>query len=477
MQSNSLRLGSHVLSIGKNPKGDNAAFFIDQIDSSGNWIGGGVAPFDMHGYTYSDPNWYLGGDMAVAPNGTVYLLGLYDQSIYFTGSSYSLNEYYNNQYFLATWNSTNGWLHAENLPLNINHEAKIALDTNGTLYLVGKCEYNTYMNLQSYSSGGCIAKRSVGWDWIHHGGGSCEIDAVTASTNGAYFAGKNGCSFSGISSSSGTFNYGGMIHVSKTGKYQADWAIQSTTSSNFNPKAISIDSNYDLYVGGHFSNSVNFDSNVGIQSGGQNDGFLVKAGSNGTWSWAISLGGTGYDGVIDIDTLENDTIGVVGMKTGTISVGLNTLASNGRAFVAVANSLGGWIWASQMNNVGQTPDYSYARAITSSSNNTLSVAGELVESTTVGLTTIDTPGGTDIFVAKMSADSDGDQITDNLDNCPSIFNNAQSDLDLDNLGDLCDSDDDGDGIYDTSDSCYQGEIGWLSNNTTDHDSDGCRDAM
>ena len=477
MQSNSLRLGSHVLSMGDNPKGEGAAFFIAQIDSNGNWIGGEVAPFDMNGLSDNYPKWYLGGDMAVAANGTVYLLGLYDQSIYFDGSNYSLNEYYTNQYFLASWNATNGWLHAENLPLNDNEEAKIALDGNGTLYLVGKCQYNTYMNLQSYSSGGCIAKRSVGWDWIHHGGGSCEIDAVAANTNGAYFSGKFGCSFTGTSSSSASFNYGGLIHVNTAGKYQADWGIQSTTSDRFNPKAISLDSNNDVYIGGHFRDSVNFDSNTGIQSGGQEDGFLVKAASNGTWSWAISLGGTGYDGVLDIDTLENDTIGVVGMKTGTISVGLNTLASNGRAFVAVANAQGGWIWASQMNNAGQSPEHSYARAITSSSNNTLSVAGEIIESTTVGLTTINTPGSVDIFVAKMSADSDGDQITDNLDNCPSIFNNAQSDLDSDTQGDLCDSDDDGDGIPDTSDSCYQGEVGWLSNNTTDHDSDGCRDAM
>ena len=68
------------------------------------------------------------------------------------------NEYYTNQFFLASWNSTNGWLHAENLPLNENEEAKIALDENGTLYLIGKCNYNTYLNLQSYSSGGCIGR-------------------------------------------------------------------------------------------------------------------------------------------------------------------------------------------------------------------------------------------------------------------------------------------------------------------------------
>ena len=240
---------------------------------------------------------------------------------------------------------------------------------------------------------------------------------------------------------------------------------------------MTVDSNNDIYIGGVFTDSIDFDNNVGIQSGGNEDGFLVKALSNGSWGWAISLGGTSYDGIIDIDMLENNTIGVTGMKTNTISVGLNTLASNGRAFVAVANTAGGWVWAAQMNNDQQNPDYSYARAITKSANNTLIVAGDLVESTTVGLTSMDTQGGVDFFVTKMSADSDGDEITDNLDNCPSVFNNGQSDLDSDTIGDLCDTDDDNDGVLDSADSCYQGEIGWLSNSTTDHDSDGCRDAL
>ncbi|MEC7987003.1 MAG: MopE-related protein [Myxococcota bacterium] len=48
--------------------------------------------------------------------------------------------------------------------------------------------------------------------------------------------------------------------------------------------------------------------------------------------------------------------------------------------------------------------------------------------------------GTDLF----GTDFDGDGYLDGDDNCPTLFND-QSDLDADDLGDLCDSDDDGDG--------------------------------
>ena len=49
-------------------------------------------------------------------------------------------------------------------------------------------------------------------------------------------------------------------------------------------------------------------------------------------------------------------------------------------------------------------------------------------------------------------DSDGDGLNDNIDNCPSIANADQADFDSDGEGDICDLDDDNDGIADTDDA-------------------------
>ena len=85
-------------------------------------------------------------------------------------------------------------------------------------------------------------------------------------------------------------------------------------------------------------------------------------------------------------------------------------------------------------------------------------------------------GSEDVGIWRYDTDIDGDGILDGADVCPRIPNPDQANLDMDEYGDLCDQDDDGDRILDELDDCPLGETGWVSLQSTDHDSDGCRDA-
>lgn len=52
------------------------------------------------------------------------------------------------------------------------------------------------------------------------------------------------------------------------------------------------------------------------------------------------------------------------------------------------------------------------------------------------------------YTINLAPDADGDGRADSQDNCPTISNPEQEDLDLDTVGDVCDPDDDGDGMPD-----------------------------
>ena len=62
---------------------------------------------------------------------------------------------------------------------------------------------------------------------------------------------------------------------------------------------------------------------------------------------------------------------------------------------------------------------------------------------------IETPQADDLAGAASLYDSDGDGIGVLVDNCPSVSNTDQANLDGDSFGDVCDGDIDGDGVYDS----------------------------
>lgn len=99
------------------------------------------------------------------------------------------------------------------------------------------------------------------------------------------------------------------------------------------------------------------------------------------------------------------------------------------------------------------------------------------------------------FDQAETADTDGDGVGNNADNCPNIINSDQINFDSDSYGDVCDTDEDNDGVVSAEDAfrfnpnyssdadsdgmpdAYEREYGFDANNPTDKNSDSDGDGV
>ncbi|HMF15502.1 MAG TPA: hypothetical protein VKE94_24480, partial [Gemmataceae bacterium] len=113
------------------------------------------------------------------------------------------------------------------------------------------------------------------------------------------------------------------------------WAL----NLNAQPFTIATDSSGNVYVGGAFQGTVDFNPGTrtyNLTSAGGNDGFVLELNSSGSFIAAVDMGGTGNDGVnaIVIDPLGD--IYATGVFQQTATFGSTSLTSNGGADIFVA---------------------------------------------------------------------------------------------------------------------------------------------
>jgi hypothetical protein len=190
------------------------------------------------------------------------------------------------------------------------------------------------------------------------------------------------------------------------------WAIRLGGGQNDVGYSIAVDGGGNIYVTGSFSSSVNFDPNGSfpLTSAGQEDIFIAKYFSSGTFNWAKRIGTTTPDIAYSLALDGSGGVYTTGYFMGTAdfnpggsSFPLSSNSGSADVFISKLDAAGNFVWAKNMG--GTSDEVGRGIAVDASLNvyttgYFLDVADFDPSGSNANLTS---EGGTDIFVSKLNS--------------------------------------------------------------------------
>ncbi len=188
------------------------------------------------------------------------------------------------------------------------------------------------------------------------------------------------------------------------------WAFTIGATGNEDALGMEVDNSGNVYVTGHFENTVDFDPGPGVfnlTSNGLNDIFIVKINLSGNLVWAKSIGAGGNDYGYDLKVDTNNYLYVVGNFTNTVDFdpgpGITNAASNGvsDAFALKMDTAGIFIWAKTFGGL----DNCYSEAVVIGKHNDIFLTGNYKGSVDfdpgIGTNVIMSFGNTDSYLLRL----------------------------------------------------------------------------
>lgn len=194
------------------------------------------------------------------------------------------------------------------------------------------------------------------------------------------------------------------------------WAKKIGGNSTDIGYSTKMDADGNVFVGGKFSTTTDFDTGQGVNnitSNGTTDAFIAKLDPQGNLIWAKTFGGSQYDVITDIQIDDNGNVYAIGEFWDTINfdAGNNNfnLTSNGAQdiFILKLDNSGNLIWARSFG--GNT--YDFGKSIDLDQNGNIYTVGTFRETVDFnpGQEVYELTGqNDDIFIHKM--DNDGNFI-------------------------------------------------------------------
>ncbi|MCK4358781.1 MAG: SBBP repeat-containing protein [Candidatus Cloacimonetes bacterium] len=341
--------------------------------------------------------------------GNTYVTGSFEQTAIF--GSYSLTCSCGTDIFVAKMDADGTWQWATKAAgTGYNRGYGITIDDAGYTYVTGSFENTATFGSYSFtSSGGAdifVAKLDADgtWQWATKAGGS-DYDygyGITIDDVGnTYVTGRfeNTATFGTDSLTSNGENDIFVAKMDTDGTWQ--WANKAGGSGHDCGYGITIDDVGNTYLTGYFGQTAIFGFYSLTSSGGY-DIFVAKIGTDGTWQWATKAGGSEYDFGLGITIDDAGNNYVTGRFENTATFGSNSLTSSGSEdiYVAKMDTDGTWQWASKAG--GSNGDF--GNGITIDDAGKIYVTGYFENTATFGTYSLTSSGWRDIYVAKIDTD-------------------------------------------------------------------------
>ncbi len=196
------------------------------------------------------------------------------------------------------------------------------------------------------------------------------------------------------------------------------WAKSFGGSGSVQGVSIAVGPDGSIYSAGNYSGTADFDlgaSNFSLTSAGNDDVYVSKLTSSGSFVWAKSMGGSNYDDVLGMTVASDGSVYTTGMFSGTANFNPGStaynLTSNGGydAFISKLDTNGNFVWA---EHIGGAND-DWGQNVSLGPDNSVYVAGEFSGTVnfntkgTANLTSASTTGE-DNFVLRL--DSSGNYL-------------------------------------------------------------------
>jgi hypothetical protein len=389
----------------------DADIYVAKMNSDGYWIWAVSA--GKQGNTPNIGNDDHGRDIVVDYSGDIIITGSFIGSATFGNISISAGS--DHDIFVAKLNSDGEWQWVAKAESGSSDESgSIDTDSSGNSYITGNMGGSLF-----------IAKLNTtgSWKWeVTSSEGSGSGIAVDPLGN-VHVTGETQAITSMLGCSSNSYS---GIFVAKLDTNGTCIWVNSVATSFGMGRSIDIDSSGNSYVTGYYRSASAIFGNTTLSTGTGStnaDTFVGKIDSNGTWLWAVSAGNSqnNYDlgQAIGIDS--NGLIYVTGtLHEGSVFGNHSTSITDPSpgcscsVFIAQLSVDGVWNWVA----TGTSTTGMNSNGLDIDSNNNPYIVGHWSVSASFGTHYFSSTSSTQLFIAKICTDSDGDTYNDCNDEMP-----------------------------------------------------------